>query len=250
MAGPVAQETKAVTKVGENPARLPKRFYKLAAVAEEGGRFELRLDGKPAKTRGGRAFALSTAMLAAAIAEEWNAQGDAINFAAMPMTRFAMTAIDLAADAGGWRDTIVSYLKSDLVCYRASGPSALVERQRAAFDPLLEWAANSCGLILLAGEGVSFIPQPEGLIAAGEKALAGFSGDQLLGVKAAAESSGSAVIALALARRVFAADALFRASRVDEDFQAGRWGEDAEARARAERLKTDFHNAARFLSLL
>ena len=44
--------------------------------------------------------------------------------------------------------------------------------------------------------------------------------------------TGSAVLALAVARGFLSAEAAWQAAHVDEDFQAERWGEDTEAVAR------------------
>lgn len=236
-----------MTRVGEKPPRLPKRFYKEA----RGKAGAVLLDGRPAKTRAGAALAPPGPQLLKAIVEEWNAQGAHVDFAAMPMTRFAMTVIDLGdRDAGEWRAVILSHLKSDLLCYRATGPATLVERQSAAWDPLLDWAQRRRGLGLATAAGVSFIEQPREAIAAGERALADIAPARLLGVKTATEIAGSAVIAFALADKAFAVEALFQASRVDESFQRDRWGADAEAVAREAALRQDFLDVARFLSLI
>jgi chaperone required for assembly of F1-ATPase len=69
-------------------------------------------------------------------------------------------------------------------------------------------------------------------------------------MKAAAEIAGSAVIAIALAQGAFAPAPLFDASRVDDAFQAERWGADAEAAERTARLRREFLDAGRFLDLL
>jgi chaperone required for assembly of F1-ATPase len=236
-----------MTRVGENPPRLPKRFYK-EARGEAGA---VLLDGRPAKTRAGNRLAPPGPLLLNAVVEEWNAQGAQIDFDAMPMTRFAMTVIDLGdRDAAAWRAVILSHLKSDLLCYRAAGPAMLVERQNAEWDPLLDWARQRRGVALASAAGVSFIEQPPEAIAAGERALARLSPARLLGVKTAAEIAGSAVIALALADGAFVPEALFEASRVDEMFQRDRWGEDAEAAAHETALRRDFLDAARFLGLV
>ncbi len=236
-----------MTRVGENPPRLPKRFYK-EARGEAGA---VLLDGRPAKTRAGAALAPPGRLLLQAVVDEWSAQGAQIDFATMPMTRFAMTVIDLGGrDAGAWRTVILSHLKSDLLCYRAAGPAMLVERQNAAWDPLLDWARRRRGVALVSAVGVSFIEQPPEAIAAGERALLNMSPAQLLGVKTAAEIAGSAVIALALADRAYAPATLFEASRVDEAFQRDRWGEDAQAAAGEAALRRDFLDAARFLGLV
>ena len=232
-------------------ARQPKRFYKMATVAASGDAFVLQLDGKAAKTARGGQIATEISALAEAIAAEWNAQGERIDFLRMPMTRFLGTTIDLGGDdAGKWRETWLAFLKSEHLCYRATAPSELVERQRGAWDPLLDWAALSFEIRLATGAGVSFIAQPPDTLAAGARLIKRADAANVLGMKEAAEISGSAVIALALSRRAFPSEVLFGASRVDEDFQTERWGEDAEAADRRAGLRIDFLDAARFLDLV
>ncbi|MEM6441588.1 MAG: ATPase, partial [Pseudomonadota bacterium] len=62
--------------------------------------------------------------------------------------------------------------------------------------------------------------------------------------------SGSLVLGLAAAEGAVEAEDAWRLSRIDEDFQAERWGEDAEAAEMAERRRREFLFAKRFLTLL
>lgn len=235
-----------MTKIGDNPPALPKRFYKAASLADGSA---VLLDGRPARTRAGLPLHASSRKVGAAIVDEWNAQGDAIDFASMPMTRFEMTVLDRGeADAALWRKAALAFLRADLVCYRASAPAELAARQSAAWDPLLDWAASD-GIALICGSGVSFVEQPRASLDAAEALVAGASAREALALKTAAEIAGSSVIALALGRGAFDPDRLFEASRVDETFQAEKWGRDAEAEARSRQLRRDFLNAARYSSL-
>jgi len=56
--------------------------------------------------------------------------------------------------------------------------------------------------------------------------------------------TGSALLALAVARGFLSAEAAWQAAHVDEDFQAERWGEDTEAVARREARWREFEAAA------
>lgn len=227
------------------------RTYENAAVSEQGGAFLVLLDGKPAKTPRGAPLGAPTRSLAEAVAREWNAQGATVEFASMPLTRLTTATIEFGdALADDWRETVLSVLDSDLLCYRAGEPAALVERQIAEWDPLLDWARDVLGVNLSKGVGVAFIDQPPAARKAAELALKDASPAELLAIKMAAEITGSAVIALALTKRAFPRPHLFAASRIDEEFQASRWGLDGEARARANRLERDFAEVAQFLSLL
>ena len=71
--------------------RLRKRFYRQATVGEGG---DVLLDGKQVFTPARRPLTAPSRALAEAIAAEWNAQGDTIDPARMPLTRLANAAID------------------------------------------------------------------------------------------------------------------------------------------------------------
>lgn len=232
-----------MTAIGDNPPALPKRFYKRASLADDGG---VLLDGKPARTRASKPLCAGARALGEAIVDEWNAQENTIDLSSMPMTRFQMTVIDRAGpDAEAWREAALAFLRSDLLCYRAASPAELAARQAAQWDPLLHWA-SSHGIALKTGFGAGFIEQPAAALAAGAALTAAAPPAQRLAIKSAAEISGSAVIAFALWRQAFDAQSLFDASRVDETFQAEKWGRDAEAETRARRLKRDFLDVARY----
>src|SRR5262245_20915525 len=69
--------------------QLRRRFYTAAAIAEEEGSFAVVLDGRPVKTPARRALAALDRALAEALAGEWQAQGDFIDPAKMPLTRLS-----------------------------------------------------------------------------------------------------------------------------------------------------------------
>src|SRR5271163_4811483 len=122
---------------------LPKRFYQRATTARDGEAYALRLDDKPVRTPAGRLLAAPTLALAEALTAEWDAQRDVIDPAKMPLTRLANSILDGVADRPApVTAEIEKYLGSDLVCYRASSPHALAERQARHWDPILQWASE------------------------------------------------------------------------------------------------------------
>jgi chaperone required for assembly of F1-ATPase len=238
------------TRRGARPA-LRRRFYRDArtAAAADGG-FAVELDGKPARTPAGRVLAAPTLPLAQALAGEWDAQREVIDPAKMPLTRLANSIIDgVAVRPGPVAAEIEKYLASDLVCYRAASPPRLVERQARAWDPLLAWARDALGADFVLGEGVIHVAQPAAALAA---AAAAIPDDRwrLGAVHAATTLTGSALIALALARRRLTAEEAWHAAHVDEDWNIDQWGDDAPARERRALRFAEFAAAATALSLL
>ncbi len=226
-----------------------KRFYKSVDVVEADGGFEIHLDRKPLRTKNRKTVLASGKALATAIKAEWAEQGEIIDPASSPLTNLLAEAIDADA-AEQWRDDILAYLQSDLVCYRAETPAALVERQAAVWDPYLDWLRNELGAALVVTAGVISAPQPDIAIDRVRAVLEGGSPEALGALRKATAITGSAVLALALWKKAFAPADIFAASLVDETFQIERWGEDDEAQARREAMQAEFLIIARFLDLL
>lgn len=228
---------------------LPKRFYREARVEAREGAFALVLDGRGAKTPGKRALALPTRALAEAIAREWAGHGDFIDPRQMPLTRLANSAIDSVAHAmAATRADMAAYAASDLLCYRAASPEELVALQAAAHEPVLAWAREALGAGFIVTHGVTHVRQPEPALAALRAALEAFADPfALAALHVMTTLTGSALLALAVARSHLARDEAWRAAHVDEDFQIAQWGEDDEAMIRRAARWSEMRAAAEML---
>lgn len=244
------------------PRPLPKRFYKSVTVVAaelpprkgEGnvtGEFRVLLDGKPMRTPAKAEFMVPTAALADAIAAEWEAQRDHIDPATMPLMRLANSAIDgVRARAAEVRAEIVKYAGSDLLCYRAERPGELARRQAGAWDPILVWAQEALEARFLVAQGIVPVAQTETALAPIARALEGLDDFTLSAVYVMTTLTGSALLALAHAHGRLSAEAAWAAAHVDEDWQIGQWGEDAEAKTRRARRWAEMQAASRLMHLL
>jgi chaperone required for assembly of F1-ATPase len=232
--------------------RAVKRFYRTVDVREaEGGRRALTLDGRQARTPARNPLAAESRALMLKVAAEWERQRETIDPADMPLTRLLNSAIDgVARTMAETRAEVLKYAGSDLLCYRAEEPEALAERQRLVFDPILAWAAETLGARFRLGAGVMHVEQsPEALAAIGAALDAYEVPVALAALSAMTTLTGSALLALAVARGFLTPEAAWRAAHVDEDFQAERWGVDAEATARREARWREFEAAAIVVAL-
>jgi chaperone required for assembly of F1-ATPase len=187
-----------------------KRFYASATVAKIEEGFALQLDGRGARTPAKNRLLFPTQAAAELAAQEWAEQGEAIDPAAMPVTRIANSAIDGVATA--MRETraeLAAYAETDLVYYRAAAPEKLVEA-REAFDEPFALAALHVMTTL----------------------------------------TGSILLALGVFRGRFSAADAWRIAHVDEDFQIGQWGEDDEAMARRAARWREMEAAAKVAAAL
>lgn len=228
-----------------------KRFYRSVGIEEAEDGFIVTLDGRVLPSPDRNRLALPTRALAEAVSGEWEAQGDEIRPATMPMMRLASTAADrVAPRVADVRAELARFAEVDLVCYRADAPTELVRRQEAAWQPLLDWLVERHHIRLAVTTGICPVEQPEAALARIRNLLVEVDSLTLTGVYAAATAANSVAIALALhAGRVEPEEAI-GAAEVDERFQMEAWGEDVEALRRLESRRIEIRDAARLFALV
>jgi chaperone required for assembly of F1-ATPase len=228
-----------------------RRFYAKVDVGPVNGGFGVRLDGRTPKSPAGAPLVLPTEAAAQLVADEWAAQGKEIDPGSMPATRLGWAALALDPDGRAVAvERIAAFAGADLLCYFATGPSSLVERQERRWGPVIEWAQGALGVQLRRTQSLVHEPQPPATldrIAELAKAEDPFA---LAGLVAAAGLFGSAILAFALRRGELTADAAFDLARLDETFQEERWGVDAEAAARADAMAKDAVTLGRWFAAL
>jgi chaperone required for assembly of F1-ATPase len=213
---------------------LPKKFYETVTVAETEGGYGVYLDGKPVRTPGRRALILPTVAAAQIVADEFSRQKDVINPAKMPATRLANTAVDgVADDSQAVVEDLLRFASSDMLFYRAEGPAALVRRQSESWDPLIDWASSALSAHFILAQGVMPVTQPREALAALGVHINAFSNPvALAALHAMTTLTGSAILALAIARGEIGVQEGWKLAHLDEDWTAEQWGEDAEAQVR------------------
>jgi chaperone required for assembly of F1-ATPase len=233
----------------DTPLRPPvKRFYTSAAAGADNS---ILLDGRPVRTPGKSRLHLPTPGLAAAVAVEWEAQGLTLDPLSMPLTRLANTVLDgVAQRAPAVRADLVGYAASDLVCYRATHPDALVGLQVRHWDPIVAWATRRFGVAPRVTAGLMPVAQPDSLQRAIGAGLSSLDPWRLASLHVMTTLTGSLLIALGRLERAWSLDAAWAAAHVDEDYQITQWGEDFEAAERRAARRADFDAADRMISLL
>ena len=229
-----------------------KKFYKSAAAGTAPGGHVVRLDGKVIKTPLQNLLLLDSPALAEAIAQEWAAQGTEIQPLTMPLTRLANTMIDKARgpDRAAMNAEVLKYAGSDLICYFAAHPPALVRLHEEHWKPLLEWLKEKHGVALEAVSGIQYHPQPQAALDKLKRIVEGLAAADFTIVQSATASTGSLAIALALLEGKLSAAEAYEAACVDEIYQLKTWGADALAQKKLDALKTDLEEITRFRDLL
>ena len=231
-----------------------KRFWNTAAVVREGERYAIRLDGRPMRLPGGPLLALDSRSLAEAIAAEWQSAGGikdgTLSVDDVPLTRIAGTAQErVAPDPAPTADALARYAESDVLCYRAQAPAALVDLQAEQWQPWLSWAEERYQAGLRVTSGLMPVAQSPQALRALRRALDTRLAFELAGLGILVPALGSLVLGLAVADGALSPGMAHRLALLDELFQAERWGEDREAVARRLTVLSDIEQAARFIAL-
>ena len=227
-----------------------RRFWKTADIRPQAGGWEVVLDDRPLRTPGKLPLILPTEALARAIAAEWDAQTDVIDPHRMPLTRAANSAVekvtpqfhDVTSMLGDYGDT-------DLLSYRAAEPEALTRMQAAGWDPLIDWAATELRAPLRITHGVIPVPQDPAVLLKLQAEIASLDPFALTALHDLVTLPGSLVLGLAVLRGRLDAETAWKLARIDEDFQADRWGRDDEADLAAQGRLEAMRNAERFYHL-
>ena len=226
-----------------------KRFYKDVTVDETARGFRFLLDGKPVQTPARQPLLLPTKALAEAIAQEWRAQEEDMLPQAMPLTRMVNSVLD------GVRITrpdviaaILRFGENDLLSYRAETPVELAARQ-LDWNIYLDWAAERYGARLAVISGIRHVEQSVETLMALRQAVSDLDDFHLAALHVLASITGSLVLGLAVLDGRLAAAEAFALSRLDEAYQAVRWGADREAEQRAGRLAAEMSHAAQLVRL-
>ena len=236
---------------GADETRVLKRFYSEVSVAPVADGYEVRLDGKAVRSRSGQILRLPARALAEAIAQEWEGQDEKLDFASLPLTQLGFIAIDATANTMvQTREAIAKFAGSDLICYRAEHPEALVKMEAELWDPVLHWVNETHGTEFVVVKGITFTAQPEESLNKIARHIDGFDAFQLTALKSMTEITGSLILALATAAEHLPWEAAWQAAQVDEEWQRGQWGADKEATAVSDHKRSAFTCAARFFALL
>lgn len=222
------------------PAEKPRRFYKDVSVGEDAAGFAVLLDGRALRTPKGQPFRAPSREIAEQVAEEWAAQGETLELATMHATRLANTALEsISQNREAVAGQVAQYAASDLVCYFAEGPEALVSRQVAAWGPVLERAQAEEGLSFVRAAGIVHREQPSETLEKVRALALELDDFALSGLAFGVALFGSAVLGIAVLRGWLGGEAAFELSRIDEAFQEEKWGVDAEAAERADKLRDE-----------
>ena len=227
-----------------------KRTWEIVAVQPSEVGFLVTLDDQPIITPAKNTLLLPSSSLANRVANEWKEQNNEIIPAEMPFTRLSNSAIDkVSSQFKEVADILSEFGETDLFYYRASSPAELVEKQKIAWDPFLDWVNTSMNVRINVSSGVMFIDQDDDEMVKLKAPIYNMTPFQLAGFHEIVTISGSLIGAYAFVEKAFTADQVWSASRIDEEWQIEQWGSDEEATATSGKKYHDFKIGCEFFQL-
>ncbi len=228
-----------------------KVFWSEVTVGKVAEGYSVFLDGREVRTPLKSKLYVPTEALAVEISKEWASLEEKVDPEKLPLTKIANAAIDkVSVQSDAIIPMLAEYATTDLLCYRATRPVGLVERQEKIWDPLLNWFAKEYNVTLQVGSGVMPIEQPADVLDKCSDILRKYTAFELAAVYDLITLSGSFVIGLAAANKNLTVLEAWSASRIDEDWHAEEWGEDEEAQALALTRKEAFVRSIFVLDLV
>lgn len=233
-----------------------KRFYTMVSTSEAAGGFTITLDGRPVKTPMKTTLLAPTKKLADALASEWAEQGEAIIPDSMPLTQILSTQLDrIANEREVIEATLLKYLDTDLLCYRADAPPALEAAQEKAWDKHLNWFADALGAQLETTTGLVALTQSEAAHTAATAHVKSLDDARFTLLQLVSSIAGSLVLGLAFVAGKTNADEVFAATHIEENFKAEIYNEEFYGKDPAQETKDkaallELKAAQNYLSLI
>lgn len=212
-------------------------FYEKVTVQSNGSGFHILLDGKFAHTPLGQKLLLPSEILAKEVAKELAAQSGKAKKQDMPLLKLVYTAQDAGHEGQqALLEDLLRFSTTDLLCYRASAPQALVERQNLLWDPILDWAGQYLGVHFAVYEGVCYGAQSENTLIKIKLYLQAISCPfALVALHNMTSLLGSVLLAIALFEQCFPLEEVWSLAHLDEDWQEKIWGQDEMAQQRRQK---------------
>jgi chaperone required for assembly of F1-ATPase len=217
--------------------------------ASHGGYHIIRKN-TPLHSMGKQPLLLPTQALAEAVMKEIEAM-----LAKRPQPRPNYTLVSMAVDhTTPHRPEVIEQLSAQLdgetLCYLATDPPELFERQKAEWLPEIAWLDDALGITLVNTAGIMPVAQPEEAHAALSDWLAGLDDYRLTMFHQAVQLTSSIVIAAGLLLERLSVKKAMELAYMEHEYQLQHWGEDAIARKRLDNVANELDALVEFLRFL
>ncbi len=188
--------------------------------------------------------------MAVAITKEWHSLTDKVDWTKLPMSSHLGAVLDSAECLEEWKEDIVSFASSDLLCYLATGPKELKEQQEQKWLPLIERVNKDLGINLQITYGISPIKQPQETLDTIAKALEKYDLYEIFIMRSWITYLNSFVLVYALLNEWISTEEAFEMHLIDEEWQEHHWGKDKDVIKVRDNVYKEFMHCYNFYTLL
>ena len=197
-----------------------KRFYKMVSTEQSGDGYHILLDGRSVKTKSGQNLHAYNEAIANHIVEEWASQGDDIIPDTMPFTQILNTKQDrVSQERDAMCVSVLKYLDTDLICYFADDPQALIDLQKEQWQPILDWFEQEFSVVLKTTSSLVAVTQPDEAHKVVQDYVESLEDEHFTILQLVTSVSGSLLLALAFMHGAIDAQGVFDACYVEETYK-------------------------------
>ncbi len=233
-----------------------KRFYNLVSIEKVDNGYHILLDNRPVKTKLKAFLCAPNEAIASRISCEWANQGEEIIPDTMPFMQILTTQIDrVSKERDVMSATILSYLNTDLLCYMADAPEALVQLQQEKWQIWLDWFEEKFGCKLKTTTSLNALTQDNIAHKAVTDYVGALDDEHFTILQIVTSISGSLILGLALLKGAVNADQILEACFLEEIFKetlydSDKYGSDPILEKSQKSALKDLTAAQDYLSLL
>ena len=229
-----------------------KKFWKTVKVKKKSfNSYEILLDENALKTPMKKELTIQNTKIAEEIQKEWNQDKNILDTDAMIFYGIISTSIDkIINNRISYINDILSFIDTDLICYRAEEPNDLVQWQSKNWDPILLKVEKYINNKIDVFKGIMPLKQNKGIKFKITKFLTKFSDLEIIALHKITNITGSIFLSLCILNNDITKEKVFELSYLDELWQAKNWGYEKEASKKREKINTELNRTIYFLDCL
>ena len=229
-----------------------KKFWKKVEVKEIfRNTFQVLLDNKILKTPMKKDLRFLNYQIASETSKEWDIEGTIINIDGMIFYGLVSTAIDkISKNRNLFINQILSFIDTDLICYRTDAPNELVQLQNQKWDPIISMIEKYTGFSLETFTGIMPSKQEKGVHLKVKQLVNQFSDLEISALHRITNVTGSVFLSLCILKGDLHKNHAFELSFLDELWQAENWGNEEEASKKRDNISLELNRLIYFVDCL
>ena len=229
-----------------------KKFWKKVSIKKiSSNSFQIMLDERILQTPLKRELVLPNLNLTQEIVKEWDQDLKNINTESMIFYSLISTSLDKVIDNRNlYIGDILSYIDTDLICYRAENPKELVELQKNKWDPIISLIEKCINTKVRVFQGI--LPKKQHTIVHSKlnNLINHFNNFEISALHRITNITGSIFLSLCVLKKDISKNEVFELSFLDELWQAENWGFDEETSRKRKEISIELNKSIFFLDLL